>query len=33
MVDDIRVSDADGRHTVELVLDLNLKGGGADGDR
>jgi hypothetical protein len=31
MVDDIRVSDADGRHTVELVL--NLKGGGADGDR
>ena len=31
MVDDIRVSDADGRHTVELVL--NLEGGGADGDR
>ena len=31
MVDEIRVSDADGRHTVELVL--NLEGGGADGDR
>ena len=31
MVDDIRVSDVDGRHTVELVL--NLEGGGADGDR
>jgi hypothetical protein len=29
MVDDIRVSDTDGRHTVELVL--NLKGGAADG--
>jgi serine phosphatase RsbU (regulator of sigma subunit)/anti-sigma regulatory factor (Ser/Thr protein kinase) len=31
MVDDIRVSDADGRHTVELVV--NLEGGSADGDR
>ena len=31
MVDELRVSDADGRHTVELVL--NLEGGGADGDR
>ena len=31
MVDEIRVSDAEGRHTVELVL--NLEGGGADGDR
>jgi serine phosphatase RsbU (regulator of sigma subunit)/anti-sigma regulatory factor (Ser/Thr protein kinase) len=31
MVDEVRVSDADGRHTVELVL--NLEGGGADGDR
>ena len=31
MVDEIRVSDAGGRHTVELVL--NLEGGGADGDR
>jgi serine phosphatase RsbU (regulator of sigma subunit)/anti-sigma regulatory factor (Ser/Thr protein kinase) len=31
MVDELRVSDADGRHTVELVV--NLKGGGADGDR
>jgi serine phosphatase RsbU (regulator of sigma subunit)/anti-sigma regulatory factor (Ser/Thr protein kinase) len=31
MVDEIRVSDADGRHTVELVL--NLEGGKADGDR
>jgi serine phosphatase RsbU (regulator of sigma subunit)/anti-sigma regulatory factor (Ser/Thr protein kinase) len=30
MVDELRVSDADGRHTVELVL--NLEGGG-DGDR
>jgi anti-sigma regulatory factor (Ser/Thr protein kinase) len=30
MVDEIRVSDAGGRHTVELVL--NLEGGGADGD-
>jgi serine phosphatase RsbU (regulator of sigma subunit)/anti-sigma regulatory factor (Ser/Thr protein kinase) len=31
MVDEIRVSDADGRHTVELVL--NLEGGGADAGR
>ena len=31
MVDEIRVSDAGGRHTVELVL--KLEGGGADGDR
>jgi serine phosphatase RsbU (regulator of sigma subunit)/anti-sigma regulatory factor (Ser/Thr protein kinase) len=31
MVDEIRVSDTGGRHTVELVL--NLEGGGADGDR
>jgi anti-sigma regulatory factor (Ser/Thr protein kinase) len=31
MVDEIRVSDAEGRHTVELVL--NLEGGGTDGDR
>ena len=31
MVDELRVSDADGRHTVELVL--NLEGGGAGGDR
>ncbi len=31
MVDELRVSDADGRHTVELVL--NLEGGGEDGDR
>ena len=31
MVDEIRVSDAEGRHTVELVL--KLEGGGADGDR
>jgi anti-sigma regulatory factor (Ser/Thr protein kinase) len=31
MVDEIRVSDADGRYTVELVM--NLEGGGADGDR
>jgi anti-sigma regulatory factor (Ser/Thr protein kinase) len=31
MVDELRVSDADGRHTVELVL--NTEGGGADGDR
>jgi serine phosphatase RsbU (regulator of sigma subunit)/anti-sigma regulatory factor (Ser/Thr protein kinase) len=31
MVDEIRVSDADGRHTVELVL--NLEGDGADGNR
>jgi serine phosphatase RsbU (regulator of sigma subunit)/anti-sigma regulatory factor (Ser/Thr protein kinase) len=30
MVDELRVSDADGRHTVELVL--NLEGGDADGD-
>jgi len=30
MVDEIRVSDADGRHTVELVL--QLKGGDGDGD-
>jgi serine phosphatase RsbU (regulator of sigma subunit)/anti-sigma regulatory factor (Ser/Thr protein kinase) len=30
MVDEVRVSDADGRHTVELVL--NLEGGGTDGD-
>jgi serine phosphatase RsbU (regulator of sigma subunit)/anti-sigma regulatory factor (Ser/Thr protein kinase) len=29
MVDEIRVSDADGRHTVELVV--NLEGGGDDG--
>ncbi len=29
MVDEIRVSDADGRHTVELVL--HLEGGGGDG--
>ena len=33
MVDDIRVSDADGRHTVELVLNVELKGVGADDDR
>jgi anti-sigma regulatory factor (Ser/Thr protein kinase) len=31
MVDELRVSDANGRHTVELVL--NLEGGGADGGR
>src|SRR5262249_12289042 len=31
MVDEIRVSDADGRHTVGLVV--NLEGGDADGDR
>jgi len=31
MVDEVRVSDAEGRHTVELVV--NLEGGGADGDR
>jgi hypothetical protein len=31
MVDELRVSDADGRHTVELVL--KLEGGGGDGDR
>jgi serine phosphatase RsbU (regulator of sigma subunit)/anti-sigma regulatory factor (Ser/Thr protein kinase) len=31
MVDELRVSDADGRHTVELVL--NTEGGGSDGDR
>ncbi len=29
MVDELRVSDAEGRHTVELVV--NLEGGGADG--
>jgi serine phosphatase RsbU (regulator of sigma subunit)/anti-sigma regulatory factor (Ser/Thr protein kinase) len=37
MVDELRVSDADGRHTVELVVNLeapaNLEGGGGDGDR
>jgi anti-sigma regulatory factor (Ser/Thr protein kinase) len=31
MVDELRVSDAEGRHTVELVL--NLEGGGENGDR
>jgi serine phosphatase RsbU (regulator of sigma subunit)/anti-sigma regulatory factor (Ser/Thr protein kinase) len=31
MVDELRVSDAEGRHTVELVL--NLEGGGDNGDR
>ncbi|HEX5585221.1 ATP-binding SpoIIE family protein phosphatase [Gaiella sp.] len=31
MVDELRVFDADGRHTVELVV--NLEGGAADGDR
>jgi serine phosphatase RsbU (regulator of sigma subunit)/anti-sigma regulatory factor (Ser/Thr protein kinase) len=31
MVDELRVIDADDRHTVELVL--NLEGGGGDGDR
>jgi serine phosphatase RsbU (regulator of sigma subunit)/anti-sigma regulatory factor (Ser/Thr protein kinase) len=31
MVDELRVEDAEGRHTVELVV--NLEGGGADGDR
>jgi len=30
MVDEIRVSDAGGRHTVELVV--NLEGGSTDGD-
>jgi serine phosphatase RsbU (regulator of sigma subunit)/anti-sigma regulatory factor (Ser/Thr protein kinase) len=30
MVDELRVSDADGRHAVELVV--NLEGGDADGD-
>lgn len=31
MVDELRVTDAEGRHSVELVV--NLEGGGADGDR
>jgi hypothetical protein len=30
MVYELRVEDAEGRHTVELVV--NLEGGGADGD-
>jgi anti-sigma regulatory factor (Ser/Thr protein kinase) len=33
MVDELRVSDADGRYTVELVVNLNREGGGGDGDR
>jgi len=32
MVDELRVSDADGRYTVELVVNLTTEGGG-DGDR
>jgi len=30
MVDEVRVTDTEGRHTVELVL--QLEGGGGDGD-
>jgi anti-sigma regulatory factor (Ser/Thr protein kinase) len=36
MVDELRVSDEEGRHTVELVVNLestDVEGGGADGDR